>query len=161
MRHKGNNNNLFLYIDDINNIINYLLFNLNKFFKKNVLIKLFLFFIYFVIFTLKLKKNLKVNIIELNKKYKNIQIKLNLSFQNIIKNKIKLAIYEESLKNGGRERMTSLMLNYLNKAKFFDLYLFTKQTKEDNEYKIPSDIKRIILKNYKLKGLVREIKKKK
>ena len=87
---------------------------------------------------------------ELNKKYLEIQLALNLTFNNKLKEKIKLAIYYTSIKNGGIERLTSLLLNYLDKAKIFDTYLLTQQPKEENEYSIPMNSKRIIV-NSKIK----------
>ena len=63
------------------------------------------------------------------------------------KNKIKLAIFVNSLKNGGAERQTSLLLYYFNKLKIFNLFLFTNIEKEKNEYTIDENIKRIVIKN--------------
>ena len=59
--------------------------------------------------------------------------------------KIKFAIYIPTLFNGGRERITSLLLNYLSKEQNFDLYLFSKNNKNENEYKIPDVINRIVV----------------
>ena len=47
----------------------------------------------------------------------------------------------------GVERQTSLIMKYFNKVKFFKLFLFTIKDKEENEYKIDNNIKRIIIKN--------------
>lgn len=58
--------------------------------------------------------------------------------------KIKLGILANSLKNGGVERQTSLLLNYLNQYKFIQLTLFTRKEKENNEYLIDLNIKRIV-----------------
>ena len=63
------------------------------------------------------------------------------------KNKIKIAIFATSLKNGGAERQTSLLLYYFNKLKFFNLFLFTIKEKEQNEYIIDENVKRIVIKN--------------
>jgi hypothetical protein len=60
--------------------------------------------------------------------------------------KIKIAIFSYSVKNGGVERQTSLMLHYFNKVKIFDLFLFTLKHKEENEYKVDENIKRIVIK---------------
>lgn len=38
-------------------------------------------------------------------------------------------------------------MNYLEKIQLFDVYLFTKEKKQKNEYKIPINTKRIILNN--------------
>ena len=52
-----------------------------------------------------------------------------------------------SLKNGGIQRQTSLILKYFKKIKLFRLLLFTKKDKEKNEYEIEKEIKRIVLKD--------------
>ena len=74
-----------------------------------------------------------------------------------IKIKINIAIFSQSLSNGGIERQTSLMLKYFNKIKIFKLFLFTIKGKEENEYKIEPNIKRIRIK----KDLIYILKKKK
>ena len=74
-------------------------------------------------------------------------------FKNI-KKKIKIAIFSSSIKNGGIERQTTLMLNYFNKVNFFDLYLFTKKDKEKNEYNLDKNIKRKVIKNNLIQILV-------
>ena len=53
----------------------------------------------------------------LNNYYNDIQKNMNISFGNEIKKKIRIAIYCYCLKNGGRARITSKLLNYLNKIK--------------------------------------------
>ena len=63
------------------------------------------------------------------------------------KNKITVAIFVTSLKNGGAERQTSLLLYYFNKLKIFNLFLFTIKEKEKNEYIIDENVKRIVIKN--------------
>ena len=87
--------------------------------------------------------------LELNKSYLDIQLNLNLTFYNELKHKIKLGIYYQSIKNGGIERLTALLLNYFNKEKIFNVYLLTQQPKEKNEYYVPINIKRIIIKKKK------------
>ena len=54
-------------------------------------------------------KNLKINISELNKKYLFIQKKFNLSFSNNIKQKIRIGIFCFGIKNGGVERLVTLL----------------------------------------------------
>lgn len=95
--------------------------------------------------------------LELNKKYFHIQRDLNLSFHNIINHKIKIGIYAYCIKNGGRARITASLANYLNKIKIFHIFLFTRKFKEDNEYIIPDNVKRIQVKY----SLIRDIKKNK
>jgi 3D (Asp-Asp-Asp) domain-containing protein len=82
-----------------------------------------------------------------------------MSFHNKFhnQNKIKIAVYTHCIKNGGRARVTALLLKYLYKIKIFDLYLFTNRFKEDNEYIIPENIKRVIIK----KDIIKYIKKNK
>ena len=55
--------------------------------------------------------------------------------------KIKIAIYYNSLKNGGAQRMTALLIKYISKEKLFDIYLFLNE-KVENEYQIPFKVKR-------------------
>lgn len=74
--------------------------------------------------------NLKYKyLLKLNQKYSNIQYKLNLFFNNKIDNNLKIAVYSYCIKNGGRARMTTLLINYLNKINFFNIYLFTRKKK--------------------------------
>ncbi len=91
------------------------------------------------------------------KNFIQVQNELNISFDNRIKGKINIGIYAFGIKNGGRARSTSLLINYFNNIKFFNLYLFSRRLKEDDEYKIPANIKRILVKQ----NLIIKIKKKK
>ena len=106
---------------------------------------LLLLFIFFV----KIYYNIIINyyISEINKNYSSIQNDLNLNFIINLNKKINLGIYSFCLKNGGRARLTSILINYLNKIKLFKIYLFTKVNKEDNEYLVPETIKRLVIKN--------------
>ena len=97
------------------------------------------------------KNNSLENDSELYNNYLKIQYDLNLTFPNKIKHKIKIAIYYTSIKNGGIERLNSLLLNYINRVKIFKIYLLTKHYKEESEYSIPIDTKRVIL-NPKIKN---------
>ena len=72
-----------------------------------------------------------------------------LKFKNKIK-RIKIGIVVSSLKNGGTERQTSLILYYFSKIKIFDLFLFTKKRKEKDEYIVDNKIKRFIFKKNNL-----------
>ena len=94
-----------------------------------------------------------------NEQYVRIQKKINIEFNNSFpnKNSIKIAIFCHCIKNGGRARVTALLLQYLYKIKIFNIYLFTRRFKEDNEYSFPDDIKRVIIK----KDLIKAIKKNK
>ena len=76
---------------------------------------------------------------------------LNIKFYNNLKNKLRIGIYSHSIKNGGRARITSILVNYLYKVKIFKLYLFTRTDVEINEYHIPENIKRNKIKNNLIK----------
>ena len=58
---------------------------------------------------------------------------------------IRIGIYTYGLKGGGTERATALLLNYINLEKTFNLYVFSQKPKEDNEFTIPDEIKRIYI----------------
>ena len=118
--------------------------------------KIFILIIFFLIIYLILDNN-NALIKTLNINYMTIQNDINIHFNNNINSKINIGVHCYSLKNGGRARLTTLLLNYLYKVKIFKLYLFTEKYKEENEYKIPEDIKRIII-NEKT-NLIKEIKK--
>jgi hypothetical protein len=72
-----------------------------------------------------------------------------LTFSNINKNKKKLnlAIYTSRMKDGGRARITSILIEYLNKINIINIFLFTNYSIEEDEYKIPNNIKRFTIKN--------------
>lgn len=74
--------------------------------------------------------------------------------------KIRVAFYTISLKNGGVERVTSILLNYLSKKKYFILYLITYKPRLNDEYPLSNNIIRISLSNHK-RNLFKEIKKEK
>ena len=63
-------------------------------------------------------------------------------------NVIRIGIYAYSLSNGGVERNTALLLNYLSTNKIFDLHFFY-QFKSTSEYKISLNIKRISINSIK------------
>ena len=58
--------------------------------------------------------------------------------------KIKIATYIPSLNNGGVERNTALLLNYLSQIEIFELYLFNSK-RSNNEYKISGNIRRFFI----------------
>ena len=134
------------------------LFYLN-FGNKNISLKLFFIIAYSLIFINNINNSININN-NVSKNYKNLVFYFNVSFNFHFYDKIRIGIYEESLKNGGRERSTSLLLNYLNEARLFDLHLFAKK-KLANEYKIPDNIKRSTIISTKLIDLIRMSKKKK
>ena len=63
---------------------------------------------------------------------------------------IKVAYYSWQMKNGGIERVFSILINFLSKEKYFSIYLITKIYKKIGEYKVPNNIKRISLKEQKI-----------
>lgn len=97
----------------------------------------------------------KINYDILNENYLIIQNNFNLTFINKINKKIKIAIYAYGIKNGGRARVTSLLINYFNKITTFEIALFTIREKEDNEYIIPKDIPRVVIN----KNIIKIVKK--
>ena len=107
------------------------IFKINKF--------IILFIINIII--IKYKQKLKISFSEINKTYSFIQNKFNLSFPNNLDKKITIGIFCNSIKNGGIERLVSLLINYLNKVKIFKLYLITL-IKESNEFIIEGNINR-------------------
>ena len=68
---------------------------------------------------------------------------------------MRIGIYTYCIKNGGRARITSKLLNYFHKIKIFKVYLFTKTNKEKNEYYIPESIKRTIIKHNLIKIILK------
>ena len=135
----------------------YIIVNNYKNFKYTIFNVKFLFFllisigikIYFLI----IKESNKL----LNSNFLQIQKEYHINFIDNIKNKINIGIYAFGIKNGGRARTTSILINYFTNIKIFNLYLLTRRLKEDEEYKIPDDIKRILIKD----DLINKIKKKK
>lgn len=106
-----------------------------------IIIKIFILIIFIIFF-----KNYTFKTYNNNHKIYYSYIKYNiynrLKRKKILKN-IKLGVYTVSLENGGRERLTALLINYLFKEKIFDIFLFTNMDKNPNEYKIPDKVKRI------------------
>ena len=88
-------------------------------------------FLIIIFFHFYINNNSKLNKLNLNKNYLNIQLNLNLTFQNTLKNKIKIGIYAYGLTNGGIARSTSLFLNNIYEIKIFDIFLFTQKKKEN------------------------------
>ena len=100
--------------------------------------------------------------IEINKHiFTNYKKNINHEYFKIFKNifnksaniKIRIGIYAFCLKNGGRARITSILLNNFHNIKHFSLYLFTVRKKERNEYLIPNNTKRIVIKDNLIKML--------
>ena len=72
-------------------------------------------------------------------------------------NKIKIGIISNSLKNGGVERQTAILLNYLSKKEFFQLYSFTREGPSNLDYIINNNIKRVVF-GLELKKKIEELK---
>ena len=121
--------------------------------QKVLILILIIILIFYIIF---IKEKLK-----LNNDFLKIQKDLKFKFQKKLIKKIKIGIYCRSIKNGGVERLTSILLINLNKMKVFNIYLFTILNKEDDEYIIPNKIQRIIIGVVKIKNIIINIIKKK
>ena len=60
------------------------------------------------------------------------------------------------------QRITSKLINFLEKIKIFRIYLFNQKDKEENEYKISDNINRVVIKKLKdPKYLIKQLIKKK
>ena len=140
---------IFTYI--INN-------NFNYFPKLNVIIFVSILIIYIYVY-----KIIKDNNIKLKREYSKFQFDLNYKFNNNNINKIiRIAIYTVSLSDGGLQRITSKLINFLEKIKIFRIYLFNQKDKEENEYKISDNINRVVIKKLKdPKYLIKQLIKKK
>ena len=120
---------------------------------------IFILFIFSIKNFIKLIKEYKI---KLNIKYLKIQDDLNLTFKNNLNKKINFAFYAYGIKNGGRARITSILINHFYKLEIFNIFLFTRRLKEENEYSIPDDIKRTlvqddiiqIIKKYKINIII-------
>ena len=116
----------------------------------------------FLIIYLSYYESLLLNRDYFNKIYSKIQSDINVKFNNNINKIIRIAIYTISLQNGGLQRFTSEFINIFDKIKIFQIYLFNQKEKEENEYTISDNVKRIFIKkpnnaNY----LIKQIKKNK
>ena len=114
--------------------------------------KLFIKILVIIIF-IKMVIYEKINLY-LNKYYFQIQKDINLKFNNKLKDKIKIGIYTYSFKNGGLQKLTSLILKYFHNIKIYKIYIFTQIGKENDEYIIPDNIKRIVIKKPQLENLI-------
>ena len=83
-----------------------------------------------------------------------------MSYHYKIINKIKIGTFTYYLENGGRARITSLLLNYLYKIKIFNIFLFTIKSKDKQEYLINEKINRILIKKFSINKLIKIILKK-
>lgn len=136
----------------INGRLNQLIYKFNKFKIIKFLTMIFIFLLIIIY-----KNSLKIYNLDINDNYSKIKKFLNLTFNKKLKFKIRIAIYAYCIKNGGRARMTTILINYFYKIKIFNIYLFTRANKEENEYKIPENIKRDFVK----KNIIKIIKRNK
>lgn len=122
--------------------------------KYNLSSKLFISLLIFLSIGFYLKK-IKSKYITIHDIYLNIKKKLNIHLYKDLKKKIRIGIYAYCIKNGGRARLTSILINNFYKFKIFKLYLFTKIDKEKNEYKIPDNVQRIVVNNNLIKLIIK------
>ena len=106
-----------------------------------IFIKLLYFFILIIYY-----KNYKSKLFNNNQEiyYSHTKYKIyNKIFEKKCLKKINFGIFIPTLSNGGRERITALLITYLTKVNIFNTYLFTKSRKNKYEYKIPENTNRI------------------
>ena len=125
------------------------------FYKKNFIniILIFFIFIFYIVYSINNEKNFFL----LKQRLNNNSNKFNLKFDKDVKKKINIGIYAFGIKNGGRARSTSLLINNIDKLQIFNIFLFTKRGKEKDEYQLPNNLKRITIKD----DLIKQIKKNK
>ena len=63
---------------------------------------------------------------ELNFNYLKVQKDINIRFNRFLTKKIRVGIYTYSLKNGGLQKLTSLIIKYFLEQKIYDLYIYNK-----------------------------------
>ena len=129
----------------------FIIINLNK------IIVLLILFSSLIILVINLVKHNS----EIYKNYLKTQKYINFYFNNRIKTPIKIAIFIYKLTGGGMQRETVLFLEYLHNLKIFDLYLFTLNIYEKEDFLVPINIKRVFIENEKIINLIRKTKKKK
>ena len=117
-------------------------------------------FIIFILSIIIYSKIIKIDYLLVYRNYLKIHNYLDLSFHHKINNRIKIGTYSFYLKNGGRTRVTSFLLNYLSKIAIFDLYFFTNTVKDNNEYLFNQNITRLLIERYTIKNLIKKIRNK-
>ena len=115
-----------------------------------IFILISIIFVIFDYYIIKKRYNLKIN-----ENYLKIKNKLNITLNKNLKDKLRIGIYTYGIKNGGRARITSILLNYFNQINIFNTFLFTNVKKENKEYYIPKNIKRDIIKNNIIKMIIK------
>ena len=81
---------------------------------------------------------------------------MNFPSNDKLNKKIRIGIYTTGLSGAGLQRSTSLMVNNFYQIRLFEIFLFTVNKHEENEYNIPKNIKRIIIQHYNLDTLIKE-----
>ena len=122
-----------------------------NFYSRKVCFLLFIFFsiLYYQI----LLKKYNINLFNEFFKFK---IKFDLPLNYKLEKKLKIGIYSFCIKNGGRARITALLVNYFEKVKFFNIFLLTRKAIQENEYFIPQNIQRIIINNNLFKIIIKK-----
>jgi hypothetical protein len=133
----------------------------NTFIFYNIFYKCFLLNCIIFIALYFIKKYIKTQNFICKENYLNLQKRLKTKFYNKIINKIRIGIFTHSLRNGGIQRMSALLINYLYKTNIFNLYLFSQKNKQTEEFFIPNDIKRIFIPKNKFNNIFKEINRKK
>ena len=121
-----------------------------------LILKFFLFFL-ILLSIINFKKISYYKYLQINNNYLNILNLFNVTFFNVLNKNIRIGIYTHCIHNGGRARITALLLNYFNTINIFTIFLFTRTFKINNEYSIPENIKRTVVK----KNIVKMINKNK
>ena len=135
----------------------YKLFIIHKlFYKERFLLNFILLFSIYI-----MKKYTKTQNLILKENYSKFQKSLNITLYNEIINKIRIGIFTHSLRNGGIQRMSALLINYLYKSNIFNLYLFSQKNKQSDEFFIPNNVKRILSQNINLIIYLKKSKKEK
>ena len=75
--------------------------------------------------------------------------------------RINIAIFYNSIKNGGIERLIALLLYYLSSIDIFNTFLLTRQHKEKNEYSIPKKTQRIMVNHRRRNDIIKILKREK
>ena len=68
-----------------------------------------------------------------------------MNFTNNINKKIRIGIHTVSLADGGLQRITAILINYLDELNIFKIYLFSLKGKEKEEYPISDKVKRVFI----------------
>ena len=123
---------------------------------KLINLKFFLFFLN-LLSIINFKKFSQNKYLQTNNNYLNILNLFNITFFKNLNKNIRIGIYTHCIHNGGRARITSLLLNYFNTINIFKIFLFTRTFKIDNEYSVPENIKRTVVK----KNIIKMINKSK